>query len=256
MELIVALSLLLFLWLIEEPASCLATIMFVFFIILLIVHPIVCIFIIGLLWLMWIIYKGFNSKNKNEDQFLQLADKHEKLNNKVCSKKVNYLVYTKMLIKFKKEIKPSEIIKAKLLENGGSIVVQSINGKSYNVEITSNHKSFKSKLYNTEITSYHKIFKTKSIVFLPYDLEVFDVIVKTLIENKGKINKNYAKDFNPDTVIGTIEYNYFSKETDCLVQDSAIIICLILEWAEICNNFTNYIELNQTYYRKILSKLD
>lgn len=128
----------------------------------------------------------------------------------------------------------SEIVRSKLLENGGQAVIHSLKGKEYHVWIVDNYR-----------------FNCDAVI--PYYFSVFDVIVDLLLANGGKAKKGSgrAKLGSPkceeDTVAGTIIKNYYGKKEGEYAFDPGFALIAILEWAGIINNEWGYIELTANF---------
>lgn len=135
--------------------------------------------------------------------------------------------------------KASEIIKAKLAEAGGRVIVHSVNGNSYEIKAEADGNSF-------------------SCVALPikpnYTYAVFDVIVDLLLSQGGKAAKGKgrsAKLGNPGceetTVVGAIGKNYSGHKFGESVFDPVFVLAAILDWAGIVRNERGYLELTAEY---------
>jgi hypothetical protein len=135
--------------------------------------------------------------------------------------------------------KASEIVKSKLIENAGTAKVTLINGKQYDITMTSDGKSF----------------KTSALpIKPPYEFSVFDVIVELLILNDGKAYKGTGRNAKLgeakcefDTVVGTIGKNYAGKNMGDSIYDPVFVLAAILDWADICRNCRGYIEFTPNF---------
>lgn len=139
--------------------------------------------------------------------------------------------------------KASDIIKAKLMENGGKVTVYTLQGLPCDIKAAPDGCSFTS---------------DKLPIVPPYKYDVFDVIVKTLIAQGGKAPKGNGRNFklgDPEcdetTVVGSIGYNYFEAETGKSVYDPVFVLAAILDWAGIANNERGYLELTADYRARI-----
>ncbi len=131
----------------------------------------------------------------------------------------------------------SDIIKEKLIKNGGSAKVKSLQGKIYEITFNPNDK--------------HIVCDNLPPVFT---YEVFDIIINLLEEQNGKAKKGSARNFKlgekgceETTVAGTILKNYFGKSNGESGLDPVFILSSILEWAGIVHNKRGYLELTEEY---------
>lgn len=139
--------------------------------------------------------------------------------------------------------KASEIIKAKLKEAGGRVVVHTARGLPCEVTACSDGCSFAS---------------DKLPIKPPYRFEVFDVIVDLLIANGGRARKGNGRNYklgHPDcdesTVVGAVAVNYSGKKTGESVYDPVFVLAAILEWAGIATNDRGEIALTAAYRSKL-----
>lgn len=128
----------------------------------------------------------------------------------------------------------SEIIKAKLVAEGGRATVYTLQGKPYEVSVTGDGEHF----------------KTLALPQWDYELRVFDVIQKLLIEEGGRANKGNGRNYKLgedgcelNTVVGRIGSEYQGKKIGESVFDPTFILAAIMEWAGISKNCRGYIEL-------------
>lgn len=135
--------------------------------------------------------------------------------------------------------KASDIIKKRLIENGGRAIVHTARGLPCEVRVAPDGSSF---LCN------------KLPMNPPYRYEVFDVIVDLLISQGGRARKGNGRNFKlgePDcdetTVVGAIGYNYAHKEAGTSVFDPVFALAAILEWAGIANNERGELVLTASY---------
>ena len=95
-----------------------------------------------------------------------------------------------------------------------------------------------------------------------YRYEVFDVIVDLLISQGGRVKKGNGRNFKlgepgcnettvVETIVGTIGYNYFHKETGTSVFDPVFALAAILEWAGIASNERGELVLTTNYQEKL-----
>lgn len=142
-------------------------------------------------------------------------------------------------------IKASDVIRQKLLENGGIATVSSINGNSYIVKASRDGKSF---------TCDELPIKP------PYEYRVFDIIVDLLICQGGKARKGNGRNYRmgegnctEDTVIGAISKNYTGKKNGESVYDPVFVLAAIMDWAGIVRNQRGYLELTPQFREKFSS---
>lgn len=142
---------------------------------------------------------------------------------------------------------PSEIIRRKIYENGGSIVISLLDGKQCRVVASADGKSFASDKLND--------YK------LSFDYSVFNCIVDLLKVSKqykapkgnghGKEDKvGYGK-CTEDTIVGTVAVKYFKKEYGESTYDPTFVLAAILDWAGIGINQRGFISLNPNYIAKL-----
>ena len=143
------------------------------------------------------------------------------------------------LIADSKSVKASEIIKAKLIEHGGRIIVHTARGLPCEIIAHSDGKSF----------------ITKKLPVKPaYEYKVFDVVVDVLLANGGRARKGNGRNYrlghpecNENTVVGAIALNYAGKKLGDSVFDPVFVLAAVLEWAGIANNERGELVLTQSY---------
>ena len=136
-------------------------------------------------------------------------------------------------------VKASEIIKAKLIEHGGRIIVHTARGLPCEIIAQSDGKSF----------------ITKKLPVKPaYEYKVFDVVVDVLLANGGRARKGNGRNYrlghpecNANTVVGAIALNYAGKKLGDSVFDPVFVLAAVLEWAGIANNERGELVLTQSY---------
>lgn len=136
-------------------------------------------------------------------------------------------------------IMASEIIKGKLKDSGGRVIVGSISGKTYEIRAANDGKSF---LCN------------QLPISPPYEYTVFDVIVDLLKRQGGRAKKGNGRNYKlgepgceDTTVVGAIAKNYAGKNDGESVFDPVFVLVAVLEWADIAHNYRGYIELTPSY---------
>lgn len=145
----------------------------------------------------------------------------------------------------KNSSKASDIIKQKLMENGGRTVVYTMRGLPCEIRVAPDGVSF---------------ISDKLPMTPPYRYEVFDVIVDFLLSQGGRARKGNGRnqklgepDCDKTTVVGAISYNYSHKETGKSVFDPVFVLAAVLEWAEIAHNERGELALTASYLEKVRS---
>ena len=135
--------------------------------------------------------------------------------------------------------KASEIIKAKLLDNGGRVVVHTARGLPCEITAYFDGKSFTS---------------DKLPIKPPYEYRVFDTIVDVLLANGGSARKGNGRNYkfghpecDENTVVGAIAKNYMGKNPGDSVYDPVFVLAAVLEWAGIATNERGQLVLTQSY---------
>lgn len=146
------------------------------------------------------------------------------------------------LIAVRNSTKASEIIKAKLLDNGGRVIVHTARGLPCEIIADSDGKSFVSK---------------KLPVKPPYEYKVFDAIVDLLIANGGRARKGNGRNYklghpecDENTVAGIVAI-YAGKKPGESVYDPVFVLAAVLEWAGIASNERGELVLTQSYRSKL-----
>lgn len=139
--------------------------------------------------------------------------------------------------------KASEIIKAKLKENGGRVVVHTARGLPCEVWAASDGISF---------------ICDKLPIKPPFRFEVFDMIVDLLVASKGSAKKgngrNYRvgqSDCDESTVVGYIAKKYFGKKDGDSTFDPVFVFAAIMEWAGLVINGRGELSLSAAYMGKL-----
>ena len=131
--------------------------------------------------------------------------------------------------------KASEIVKAKLKENGGHITVYTARGLPCEIYAQADGKTFTSnKLPNP-----------------PYEYAVFDVVTDLLAAQGGRAKKGNGRNFKlgepgceENTVVGAIA-KYRGRKAGESVFDPVFLIAAVLEWAGIAENGRGELILNE-----------
>lgn len=141
----------------------------------------------------------------------------------------------------------SEIVRAKLYENGGTVEIRLLDGKSCKIVASKDGKTFTS----DKLNNYNNAFR----------YEVFDHVVDLLKKSKqytapkgnarGKEDKvGYGK-CTADTITGTIAVNYYGKSIGESTFDPTFVISAILDWSGIAYNKRGYVTLTPQYISRL-----
>ena len=132
----------------------------------------------------------------------------------------------------------SEIIKAKLMDNGGRVTVYTARGLPCELWMNADATSFTS---------------DKLPIKPPYEYRVFDVIVDLLVSQGGRARKGNGRsyklgDSNCDktTVVGAVAIDRGNRIGDS-VFDPVFVLAAILEWAGIAHNERGELVLTRQY---------
>lgn len=135
--------------------------------------------------------------------------------------------------------KASDIIKRKLMENNGRVIVHTARGLPCEIRVAPDGVSFLS---------------NKLPLNPPYRYEVFDVIVDLLISQGGRARKGNGRNYklgepecDETTVVGAIGYHYAHTEAGRSVYDPVFVLAAVLEWAGIANNERGELCLTANY---------
>lgn len=135
--------------------------------------------------------------------------------------------------------KASDIIKRKLMENNGRVIVHTARGLPCEIRAAPDGVSF---------------FSNKLPINPPYRYEVFDVIVDFLISQGGRAKKGNGRNHrlgepecDETTVVGAIGYQYFQAESGKSVYDPVFVLAAVLEWANIAGNERGELVLTASY---------
>lgn len=138
--------------------------------------------------------------------------------------------------------KASDIIKAKLKENGGYATVYTARGLPCEIYAEADGKTFTS---------------DKLPINPAYDYGVFDAIVKLLSEQGGRAKKGNGRNYKlgepgceENTVVGTIAI-YRGYGIGDSVYDPVFVIAAVLEWAGIAHNGRGELILTDEYRRRL-----
>lgn len=137
----------------------------------------------------------------------------------------------------------SEIIKAKLVENGGHAMIRTFTGELREIQAAPNGKEF------------------LCPQLIPYKYTIFDAITNLLLKSPGyRAKKGNARNFKlgepgceENTVAGAVLV-YMGKKPGESGLDPIFILAAVLEWAGIAVNGRGYIALTANY-RNMLSSV-
>ena len=139
--------------------------------------------------------------------------------------------------------KASEIIKAKLKENGGRVIVYTARGLPCEICVAADGVSFES---------------DKLPIKPPYRFTVFDTIVELLLKQNGRARKGNGRNYklgeencDDTTVVGYIAKHYAHKEEGSSVFDPVFVLAAVLEWADIAKNERGELVLTASHRAKL-----
>jgi len=145
----------------------------------------------------------------------------------------------KNLVADRSSVKASDIIKTRLLDHGGRIIVHTARGLPCEITAHSDGKSFVSKKLPAKPA---------------YEYKVFDTIVDLLLANGGRARKGNGRNHklghpecNENTVVGAIALNYRGQKPGDSVYDPVFVLAAVLEWAGIASNERGELVLTQSY---------
>ena len=137
--------------------------------------------------------------------------------------------------------KASEIIKAKIKDNGGKATVFTSRGLPCEICAEPDGTTFSS---------------DKLPIKPNYEYEVFDEIVKCLREQGGRAKKGNGRNFKlgekgceKNTVVGAVAV-FRGYEEGRSVYDPVFVMAAVLEWAGIAKNGRGYLELTKEYLER------
>lgn len=138
----------------------------------------------------------------------------------------------------RKSTRASEIIKAKLMDNGGHVTVHTARGLPCEVWMNADGTSFTS---------------DKLPIKPPYEYQVFDVIVNLLVSQGGCARKGNGRNYklgesncDKTTVVGAVALSR-GYTVGNSVFDPVFVLAAILEWAGIAHNERGELVLTQQY---------
>lgn len=137
----------------------------------------------------------------------------------------------------------SEILRCKLIENGGTAKFNTFEGKTHYIKLCADGIRFTCDALPTAAD---------------FTLNIFDVVVDFLISQGGRARKGNAQGYrigdpncDSSTVAGTIGKQYFHKTDGETCLNPVFIISAILDWAGIADNRRGYLELTHEFKAKI-----
>ena len=132
----------------------------------------------------------------------------------------------------------SEIIKAKLIDNGGRVTIYTARGLPCEIWMNADGESFTS---------------DKLPIKPPYEYRVFDIIVDLLTSQGGRARKGNGRSYrlgesncDEKTVVGAVALDRGNKNGDS-VFDPVFVLAAVLEWADIAHNERGELVLMQRY---------
>ena len=132
-----------------------------------------------------------------------------------------------------KNNKISELVRNKVIVNGGKVVISLLSGAPCVICDNGNNCFVSDKLPQQEIGYC-----------------VFDIIYDLLKRKGGKAKKGDGRSFkvgnekcSKHTVIGALAYEYYNKQDGDSTFDPVFVLAAVLEWANISKNCRGYIEL-------------
>mgnify|MGYP003223772809 CR=1 FL=1 len=136
----------------------------------------------------------------------------------------------------KESNRAGDIVRRKLMENGGRAIVTSISGNRYGIK--------------ADTDGQHILCNELPPI---YTYDVFDVIVDLL-----KTQPNYRADKGSarghrlgEAVAGAILKKYFGKSAGESGVDPVFVLAAVLEWAGIAHNRRGYLELTVAYSEEL-----
>lgn len=137
----------------------------------------------------------------------------------------------------------SEIIKTKLRENGGRVIVHTARGLPCEICVAADGLSFES---------------DKLPIKPPYEFTVFDTIVELLFSQNGRARKGNGRNYklgeencDDTTVVGYIAKHYAGKTDGSSVFDPVFVLAAVLEWAGIVHNERGELVLTASYRARL-----
>ncbi len=137
----------------------------------------------------------------------------------------------------------SEIIKTKLKENGGRVIVHTARGLPCEICVAADGVSFVS---------------DKLPIKPPYRFDVFDTVVELLKKRNGRARKGNGRNYklgdencDETTVVGYIAKHYAHKNDGESVYDPVFVLAAVLEWADIAKNERGELALTANYRAKL-----
>lgn len=134
--------------------------------------------------------------------------------------------------------RPSEIIKAKLMDNGGRATVYTARGLPCEIWMNGDGRTFTS---------------DKLPIKPPYEYRVFDVVVDLLVSQGGRARKGNGRNYklgesncDQTTVVGVVALDRGHKPGNS-VFDPVFVFAAILEWAGIAHNERGELVLTRQY---------
>lgn len=172
---------------------------------------------------------------------LSKGTEFEKTNIDLTNQEENDMFFAGKKVNEKNEaVRVSEVIRSKLIEENGSALIHTLNGKTHNIYLTKDGNGFFSPALPDD----------------SYKFEIFDMIAGLIEREGGRARKGMArgsndkvgtKNCNEHTVTGVIALDYYGKEEGESVFDPVFVLAAVMEWAGIVNNCRGYIEFTANY---------
>lgn len=144
-------------------------------------------------------------------------------------------------------IVPSEIVRRKIYENGGSVVISLLDGKPCRIVASADGKSFTSdKLNKYQISFNYSVFN-----------HIVDLLKHSTQYRAPKGNGHGKEDkvgygkCTEDTIVGTVAIKYFEKQYGASTYDPTFVLAAMLDWAGIAINQRGFVSLHPNYVAKL-----
>lgn len=141
----------------------------------------------------------------------------------------------------------SEIVRAKLFENGGIAEIRLLDGKPCKIAASEDGKTFTSdKLNNYKITIEYSVFDC--VIDLLKTCKQYTAPKGNAHGKEDKVGYGKCTD---DTIVGTIAMKYFGKTQGESTLDPTFVISAILEWAGIAHNKRGFVTLSTEFISRM-----
>lgn len=167
-------------------------------------------------------------KKRHEELLIALGLKEK---NNIEREEIDMSIFGKLNRESKKA---SDVIKNKLYDNNGVVVISLPKGGACRISIADSGNAFESNKLGNQIVDFY----------------VFDIIVDFLKNNGGEAPKGLGRSdrvgygkCGPETVMYQIATQYYGKETGESTFDPLFVLAAMLEWAGIAENGWGYLRL-------------